>query len=99
MPAMEVCTAGLSRAVTENRAPARPMAASTSRVWNAESARVITSPVAPHARAVASASVTSRAAPRAELVGPRRSLLAAITGAPNGVDTVAISALSPFTPQ
>jgi hypothetical protein len=42
--------------------------------------------------------VTSRAAPRAEFAEPRRSLVAAITGAATGVDTVAISALRPFTP-
>ena len=45
-----------------------------------------------------SASATSRAAPFAEFVDPFRSRAAAITGAADGVETVAISALSPFTP-
>ena len=47
---------------------------------------------------VARASATSRAAPRAELVEPLRSWVAAITGADSGVDTVAITAFNPFTP-
>jgi hypothetical protein len=48
--------------------------------------------------AVASASATNRAAPFAELVDPLRSRVAQITGAADGVETVAISAFSPFTP-
>ncbi len=70
---------------------------------NAESAPSSTSPAlvgppVPHARAVTRASATSRAAPRALLTEPRRSRVAAITGAAVGVLTVAIKALSPFTP-
>jgi hypothetical protein len=48
---------------------------------------------------LARVSATNRAAPRAELVAPRRNLVAAITGAEAGVDTVAINALSPSTPE
>jgi hypothetical protein len=44
------------------------------------------------------ASATNRAAPRAEFTDPFRSLLATITGAEDAVQTVASSALSPFTP-
>jgi hypothetical protein len=47
---------------------------------------------------VTSASATSRAAPFAEAVEPLRSRVAQITGAAAGVDTVASSAFSPFTP-
>jgi hypothetical protein len=60
---------------------------------------VISNPVAPTFLAVTSASATSRAAPRAEFVDPRRSLVAAITGAASGVLIVAISAFNPFTPE
>ena len=45
-----------------------------------------------------SASATSRAAPLALLVEPLRGRAAAITGADEGVDTIAISAVKPFTP-
>jgi len=48
-------------------------------------------------RAVASESVISRAAPRAELVDPVRSRVAAITGAAIGVEMIASSALRPST--
>jgi len=47
---------------------------------------------------VARASATSLAGPRAEFADPFRSLVAAITGAASGVDSVAIIALRPFTP-
>ena len=56
-------------------------------------------PVAPAVRAVATLSATNRAAPRAEFVEPLRSLLATITGARVGLDTVPSSAFSPFTPE
>lgn len=57
-------------------------------------------PVPPPARrAVTIASATSRAAPRAEFVAPRRSRVPTITGAAVGELTVAISAFSPFTPE
>ena len=55
-------------------------------------------PPAPAFLAVLSASATSRAAPRALLVDPLRNREATITGAESGLDTVAISAFSPFTP-
>ena len=54
-------------------------------------------PPAPQARAVTSASVISRAAPRAEFTEPFRSRVAAITGAARGVLTVAINAFRPLT--
>jgi hypothetical protein len=47
---------------------------------------------------VTRASATIRAAPRAELVGPRRNLVATTTGADSGVDTIASNAFKPFTP-
>jgi hypothetical protein len=47
---------------------------------------------------VTAASATSRAAPFAEFVEPFRSRAAAITGAEDVVDTIAISTLRPFTP-
>jgi hypothetical protein len=47
---------------------------------------------------VRSASASSREAPRGENAAPRRSRAAVITGAANGVETVASNALSPFTP-
>jgi len=53
---------------------------------------------APTRRAVARASASNRAAPRAEFADPRRNRLAAITGAAVGVDSTASSALSPLTP-
>jgi len=57
----------------------------------------VTCPVAPALRAVTRASATRRAAPLAEFVGPRRSRVAAITGADSGVETIASNALSPLT--
>jgi len=56
------------------------------------------SPAAPARRTVASASASSFAAPRAELVEPLRSRVAAINGADSGVDTTASRALSPLMP-
>jgi len=47
---------------------------------------------------VASASPISRAAPRAGFADPFRSLVAAISGALIGVETVAINALRPLIP-
>ena len=55
------------------------------------------SPVHPVSRAAATASAANPAAPRAELAVPPRSLVAAITGAPSGVQIVAASAFSPRT--
>src|SRR5450756_418045 len=63
----------------------------------AESDRTVTCPVAPALRAVTSASATRRAAPLAEFVAPRRSRVAAITGAETGVETIASSAFKPLT--
>jgi len=57
----------------------------------------VISPPAPQALAVTNASATNRAAPRTELVPPRRSLVAAITGAHTGVDTIASNAFKPLT--
>ena len=54
-------------------------------------------PVAPALRAVTRASATNRAAPFAEFVAPRRSRVAAITGAETGVETTARSAFKPLT--
>jgi hypothetical protein len=48
---------------------------------------------------VTKASATSRAAPRAELADPFRSRVATISGADDDVETVASSALRPFTPE
>jgi hypothetical protein len=45
------------------------------------------------------ASATNRAAPRAEFADPLRNLVATITGADDGLDTVASSALRPLTPE
>ena len=45
------------------------------------------------------ASVTRRAAPRAEFADPFRSRVATITGAMTGVEMVARSALRPLTPE
>ena len=72
-------------------------AAITSWSWYALSARTVTCPVAPALRAVTSASATNRAASLAEFVGPRRSQVAAITGAEIGVETIASSAFRPLT--
>ena len=47
----------------------------------------------------ARASASSLAAPRTEFTAPRRSRVAAIIGADSGVEIVASSALSPFTPM
>jgi len=58
----------------------------------------MTSPDTPQPRAVVIASATSRAAPRAEFAEPFRSRVATITGAEDGVETVASSAFSPLTP-
>ncbi len=58
----------------------------------------MTSPLPPHALVVTRASATDRAAPRAELVPPRRNLVAATTGADSGVDTMASNAFRPLTP-
>jgi len=49
--------------------------------------------------AVTRASATGRAAPLAEFVRPRRSRVAAITGAETGVEQVASNAFKPLTPQ
>lgn len=57
----------------------------------------MSSPAAPLARAVRMLSVTNAAAPRAELVGPLRRRVAAITGADRGVETIPSSALRPLT--
>jgi len=57
----------------------------------------VTCPVAPALAAVTRASATRRAAPLAKFVAPRRSLVAAITGADRGVEQVASNALSPLT--
>src|SRR5660398_224464 len=78
MLAIAVLTAGLLRAVMENRAPARRAAAATF--------------------AAASASATSRGAPRAEFVEPFRSRVATITGAAKGLLTVASSAFQALHP-
>ncbi len=59
----------------------------------------MTSPVTPQDRVVLIASATSRAAPRAEFADPLRNRVATITGADDGVDTVASSALRPLTPE
>jgi hypothetical protein len=45
---------------------------------------------------VASVAATNDAAPRGELVEPFRSLVAAITGAAVGVDSVPINAFNPL---
>jgi len=63
----------------------------------AESDRTVTCPVAPALRAVTSASATRRAAPLAEFVAPRRSRVATITGADNGVETIPSNAFKPLT--
>ena len=87
MLAIAATTAASWRAVMENRAPRRWIAATTSALKNAEWAQTTTSPVAPHSCAVLRVSAeTSLAAPRVELVGPLRSRVAAITGAETGVD-------------
>ena len=83
--------------VTENRAPPRRTAPQNAAEQYAESARTTISPVHPIARAVPMASAANRAAPRAEFAVPPRSRVAAITGAPSGVQTVAASAFSPRT--
>jgi hypothetical protein len=57
-----------------------------------------TSPQAPQRRATCNASVTKVAAPRASGRSPRRSRVAAITGAANGVEAVATNAFNPLTP-
>ena len=62
------------------------------------SARTVTNPRPPQALVVTNASDTSLAAPRAELVPPRRNLVAASTGAEVGVETMASNAFSPLTP-
>src|SRR3954452_18102794 len=80
----------------EDRAPRRRIAATTSALEDAESARATTSPVAPHRAAMVRVSATSRAAPRVELVGPLRRRVAAMTGAEIGVDTIPTSAFNPF---
>jgi hypothetical protein len=59
--------------------------------------RATIGPEAPHRRAVAKVAATNDAAPRAELVEPFRSRVAAITGAEVGVDTVPTSAFNPLT--
>src|SRR5664280_1373987 len=103
MLAIAVLTAGLLRAVMEKWAPARRAAATTSWSTNAESARSTTrpspcGPPAPAAFAAASASATSRGAPRAEFVEPFRSRVATITGAASGLLTVASSAFQALHP-
>src|SRR5664280_413766 len=103
MLAIAVLTAGLLRAVRENRARARRAAATTAWPENAESARSTTrpspcGPPAPAAVAAASASATSRGAPRAEFVEPFRSRVATITGAASGLLTVAGSAFQALHP-
>jgi hypothetical protein len=45
------------------------------------------------------ASATRRAAPRAEFADPLRSRVATITGAEDGVETMASSAFRPSTPD
>ena len=57
----------------------------------------MSSPLHPMARAAPMAPAANRAAPRAEFAFPPRSRVAAITGAPSGVDTVAASAFRPRT--
>ena len=54
-------------------------------------------PLAPQVRAVRMVSATNAAAPRAEFEGPLRSLVAAITGADRGVETMPSSAFRPLT--
>ena len=56
---------------------------------------MISSPVAPAARAVVIDSAANDAAPRAEFAVPPRSRVLTTTGAQVGVDTAASSGLSP----
>src|SRR5665647_2340762 len=98
MPEIALTTVGFIRTVTENRAPPRRAAATTSCPQYAESARTVTNPPPPQALAVTSASATIREAPRAELVGPRRNRVATTTGAEIAVDTIASNAFRPLTP-
>ena len=88
-------TAGVCRAVTENRGAAAGGGGDDVVGVQRRVRERTTSPLAPAARAVTRASVTSRAAPRTEFTAPRRSRVATIIGAASGVETVAISALTP----
>src|SRR5215472_10039807 len=87
MAAMAARTLGSMRTVTEKRAPASPAAQQAGGPSNAESIRTTSVPVHPAARA----------APREEAAFPPRSLVAAITGAASGVQTVAASTFRPRT--
>ena len=55
--------------------------------------------VTPALAAVTRASATRRAAPLAQFAAPRRSRVAAITGAETGVETTASNAFRPLTPE
>ena len=57
----------------------------------------MTGPPHPAARAVLTASAANDAAPRAEFAFPPRSRVAAITGAPSGVQMVTACACRPRT--
>lgn len=90
-------TAGSIRAVFKNRAPPARAAANTSGLQYTDS--VLTVPVAPAFLAVAKPSAINRRAPLAEAAKPRHSFVAVITGAADGVESVASCALSPRTPE
>ena len=76
----------------------RSTAAITSDWKKAESARSTSVPVAPHERAVTRLSETSRCAPFALFVGPRRSRAAVISGRLVGVLRIPSSTFRPLRP-